>query len=387
MKKKIAVMSLCFTTLLYMVLTVAVADLLAAFPNTPSDMVLLVLMLPNLTGIVGIIAIPFLARRLSTKALSLLGLMLLCLGGAMCLIFHDSLAVLMVAACIMGLAYGIISTLYPMLVNAHFYGEERIEVMGLCAGMLQLGRLVSSLIGGYLARSHWYDVYWTFGFAVIALALVALLLPGDEAAPRQEAKGDVDSLRKGSVWKLSFFAAAFGCLYFVISTDGSLYIEGNGLGASDLTGWLNSLSCAVACVTSALYGRISRLSGRFTMPAAFTLIAVGYLFAGHFVGVLGAVVAFLASALAIALFTPWLMTAISDAANSHSAPTVTAIVLTCVNVGYFASPYVTGPLGQLSGGGSAAAFAWAGIASLMFCFATILLCKNKPLVPIYYRNK
>ena len=35
MKKKIAVMSLCFTTLLYMVLTVAVADLLAAFPDTP----------------------------------------------------------------------------------------------------------------------------------------------------------------------------------------------------------------------------------------------------------------------------------------------------------------------------------------------------------------
>ena len=381
MKKKIAVMSLCFTTLLYMVLTVAVADLLAAFPDTPADTVLLVLMLPNLTGIVGIIAIPFLARRLSSKSLSLLGLVLLCAGGAMCLLFHHSLAVLLAAGCVMGLAYGIISTLYPMLVNAYFSGAERIEVMGVCAGMLQLGRLASSLIGGYLARAHWYNVYWTFGFALIALVLVVLLLPKDREPEGSQADGgDAASLRKGSVWKLSFFAAAFACLYFVISTDGSLYIEGHGLGASDLTGWLNSLSCGVAGgVVAALYGRISRLSGRFTLAAAFGLIGVGYLFAGSFVGLFGAVIAFLAGALATALFTPWLMTAISDAAGSHHAPTATAIVLTCVNVGYFVSPYVTEPLGLLFGGGSAAAFAAAGTASLAFCLVTMLLCKKRPL--------
>lgn len=380
MKKKIAVMSLCFTTLLYMVLAVSVAGLLAAFPDTPADTVLLVLMLPNLTGIAGIIAIPFLARRLSSKALSVLGLALLCLGGAMCLLFHHSLSLLLAAACVMGLSYGIISTLYPMLVNAHFSGAERIEVMGLCAAMLQLGLLASSLIGGYLAREHWYSVYWTFGFALIALVLVVLLLPKDQAEVVQAGGGDTASLRKASVWKLSFFAAVFACLYFAIPTNGSLYIEGYGLGASDLTGLLNSLACGIACVTSALYGRISRLSGRFTLAAAFGMIGAGYLFAGSFVGLCGAVTAFLTGALAISLFTPWLMTAIFDAAGSHHAPTATAIVLTCVNVGYFVSPYVTEPLGRLLGGGSAAAFTAAGVASLVFCLITILLCKKRPLV-------
>ncbi len=380
MKKRIAVMSLCFTTLLYMVLIVSVAGLLAAFPDTPADTVRLVLMLPNLTGIAGIIAIPFLARRWSSKALSLLGLALMCVGGSICLLLNESLAALLAAACVMGLAYGIISTLYPMLVNAHFSGEERIEVMGLCAAMLQLGLLASSLIGGYLAREHWYNVYWTFGFALIALPLVALLLPEDRAETVQEGRGDMTSLRKASVWKLSFFAAAFACLYFVISTNGSLYIEGHNLGASDLTGRLNSLACGVACVTSALYGRISRLSGRFTLSIAFGLIGAGYLIAGRCVALPGAAVAFLTGTLGISLFTPWLMAAISDAAGSHHAPTATAIVLTCTNVGYFVSPYVTGLLGRLFGGGSAAAFTAAGAASLAFCLATTLLCKKRPLV-------
>lgn len=379
MKKKIAVMSLCFTTLLYLVLTVAVADLLAAFPDTPQNRVLLVLMLPNLTGILGILAVPLLARYLSSKALSLLGLALLLLGGAMSLVFHASLAALLAAGCVMGLAYGIISTLYPLLVNANFQGEERLAVMGVCGGMLQIGRLASSLLGGYLARRHWYDVYWTFGFVAVAFLLVALLLPGG-----REAKGfserDAGSLKSGRVWKLSLFASVFACLYFIVSTDISVYIEGYGLGTSALTGWLSSLSCGVAGVTAAFYGRISRLSGRFTLAASFGLIGLGYFLAGQWVSLAGAVAAFLAGALGIALFTPWLMTAISDAAGSHHAPVATAMVLTWVNLGYFASPYVTAPLGRLLGGGSAAAFSASGVAALLFCAVTALLCRKKLFV-------
>lgn len=379
MKKKIAVMSLCFTTLLYLVLTVAVADLLAAFPDTPQDRVLLVLMLPNLTGILGILAVPVLARYRSSKALSLLGLALLLMGGVMSLAFHASLAVLLAAGCVMGLAYGIISTLYPVLVNAHFAGQERLTVMGLCAGMLQLGRLVSALIGGYLARRQWYDVYWTFGFVVLAFVLVALFLPRGQADNPGGGR-DTNSLRSGPVWKLSFFAAAFACFYFIISTDASVYIEGNGLGTSTLTGWLNVLACTVAGVAAAFYGRLSHLSGRFTLASSFGVIGLGYLLAGQWASLAGAVVAFLAGALGIAFFTPWLMTAISDAAGSHHAPVATAMVLTWVNLGYFASPYVIAPLGRLLGGGSAAAFGASGIAALLFCAITALLCRKKPLV-------
>lgn len=379
MKKKIAVMSLCFTTLMYLVLTVSVADMLAAFPNTPADTVMLVLMLPNITAILGILLVPMLPASLSPKALSLIGLALLCLGGSMFLVFYTSLPALLAASCVMGLAYGVISTLYPLLVNTHFVGEERIAVMGWCAGALQAGRLISALIGGYLAKRHWYDVYWTFGLVVLAFVLVALFLPKGETRSQTGGR-DVASLHSGRVWRLALLAAAFACLYFIISTDGSLYIEGNGLGDSALTGWLNSLACAVAGAASACYGRVNRLSGRFTMTAAFGVIGAGYLLAGQWVGIAGAIIAFCASALGIALFTPWLMTAIYDAACAQQAPIATAIVLTTVNVGYFVSPYVTAPLGRLLGGGSAASFSAAGIAALLFCVVTALLCRKKPLV-------
>lgn len=376
MRKKLAIMSLCFTTLMYLVLTVAVAGLLDAFPGVPESRVMLVLTLPNLTAIAGILLVPLAAAYLSDKALSLLSLLMLLAGGGLCMLFHGSLPVLLAAAAVMGAAYGVISTLYPMLVNTHFTGGERVTVMGLCAAMLQGGRLVTYLIGGYLAKSHWYDVYYTYLFAVIALVLVALYLPRTQASGQKGGGRDTGSFRSKGVWRLSFFAAVYACLYFVLSTDGSVYIEGGGLGSAALTGWLSSLSCAVAGISAALYGRISRRIGWATFPAAFLLIGAGYLFAGLHVTVLGAAAAFLAGALGISLFTPWLMTAISDAAGQAAAPVATAIVLTCVNIGYFLSPYVSAPLARLLGGGAPAAFAAFGVLSLLSGVAAALQCRR-----------
>lgn len=377
MKKKLAVMSLCFTTLLYLVLTVSVAGLLAAFPDVPEHTVMLVLTLPSLTGIAGILAVPFLTPYLSQRALSVLGLSMLFAGGVLCLLFHESLAVLLAAAGITGVAYGIISALYPLLVNANFSGAERVTVMGLCAAMLQAGRLAASLIGGYLARAHWYDVYYTYGFVLLALILVAAFLPENRTGAQRSDRRDTVSLRSGPVWMLSFFSAGFACLYFLISTDASVYIEGYGLGTSALTGWLSSVSCAAAGICAAFYGKISRVFGRYTLSFAFAAVGAGDLFAGFCVGKAGITAAFLFSALGIALFTPWLMTAISEAAGRTDAPVATAVVLTCVNVGYFVSPAVTGPVGSLLGGGSAAAFAGTGVLSLAFFVGTALLTRRR----------
>jgi len=376
MKTKIAVMSLCFTTLMYLVLSVSVSGLLAAFPTVPANTVMLVLTLPNLVGIAGVLATPVLAARFSRKTLSVWSLLLLLAGGAMCLLFHDSLPMLLAASTLMGLSYGLVSALFPLLVNANFSGEERITVMGLCSAMLQGGRLVTYLIGGVLAKDHWYDVYDTYLFAAAALVLVVVLLPKDRPSASRSG-ADSASLRSGSVWRLALFSMAFACLYFLISTGSSLYIEGGGLGTPVLTGWLSSMFCGVSGIAAALYGRLHRLTGRFTISIAFGLVGAGFLFAGRGVSLAGIVTAFLTSALAIALFTPWLMTAISDAAGTSDAPTATAVVLTCVNLGYFISPYVTGPLGSLLGGGCAAPFAAAGAASVLLCAVTAFLCRRR----------
>jgi MFS family permease len=205
---------------------------------------------------------------------------------------------------------------------------------------------------------------------------VALYLPRTQAARQTEGGRDAGSFRSAAVWRLSFFATVYACLYFVLSTDGSVYIEGSGLGTAALTGWMSSLSCAVAGVAAALYGSVRRRVGRATFPLAFALIGAGYLFAGLHVSVFGAAVAFLAGALGISLFTPWLMTAISDAAGQANAPVATAIVLTCVNVGYFLSPYLSGPLARLAGDGSPGAFGVFGVLALLFGAAAAIQCRR-----------
>lgn len=375
MKQKAAVLALCFTTLIYLVLTVSVAGLLAAFPDVSERRVMLVLTLPNLTSVLGLFCVPLLAPRVSQRAMALGSLGALLLGGAVCLLFHDSLPVLLAAACLMGLSYGFLSTLYPMLVNRLFDGRERIAVMGMGAGMLQLGRLASNLIGGFLGEIHWYWVYWTFGFVLIALVLCAAWLPAGIPAAEPGAR-DAGSLNWGGVWKLSAAAMLFAASYFIISTHASLYVEGYGLGTASITGVLSALSYGAAGITAAFYERISRRTGKHTLAIAFLVIGAGYTAPGLRHSLVGACLAFLAGAVGIALFTPWLMVAVSDAAGRWEAPAAMAVVLTCVNVGYFLSPYLTNTLSSVLGdGGSASAFLWTGVLALLA--GTVLMAIQK----------
>lgn len=82
MKKRTAVLSVSFTTLIYMVITVAIAGLTDAFPGVSEDTLLLVVTLPNLTGILAILATPLLLGRLSQKAVTAGALSLTLLGAA-----------------------------------------------------------------------------------------------------------------------------------------------------------------------------------------------------------------------------------------------------------------------------------------------------------------
>ena len=83
MKKRVAVLSVSFTILVYMVITVAVAGLTAAFPDVPEDTLLLAVTLPNLTCVPAILSMPLLLRWFSQKAVTVGGLALTLLGGGL----------------------------------------------------------------------------------------------------------------------------------------------------------------------------------------------------------------------------------------------------------------------------------------------------------------
>lgn len=373
MKIKLPIFAICFVNLMYLVPAVAVSGMVAAFPGVPEDMLQLLLTLPNLLGIAGILGVPVLARFFSRKHLAVGGLLLYLLSGAVSFCFRESLPALLLGSGMMGVAYGMGSTLYPLLVSLYFEGEERSRLMGITAGIMQLGRVAAVLAGGMLAELHWYNVYLLFALHLIPLALTSLWLPRDTVPETSERRG---SGREGwdlpAILRLSLIGFGFAVCYYVNVTHSSLYIEGAGLGSAALTGVLTAGASILSGALSFVFGPIYRRIGAGAFSLALGVMGLGYLLAGVWVSLPGGVLAICAPAVGIALFNPCLMLELTGTAPQRTLPGATALVLTILNIGYFVSPYVVGAVAGLLPGipGAAGRFCTGGA----LCLALALCC-------------
>lgn len=381
MKTKLPIYAICFVTLIYLVPSVAVSGLVTAFPGVPEDRLLFLLTIPNLMGIVGTLGVPMLTPYFSRKHLSLVALSLFFLGGGVSFCFHDHLGVLLVGSAIMGVAYGMSSTLYPLLVSMYYEGEERSRVMGVASGMLQLGRIAVVLLGGVLADLRWYDVYLLFGVTLIPLLLTALWLPGDKP-PLRVAREQSHGISRGwnlpELARLSAIGFAFAICYYVNVTHSSLYIEGYGLGSAVMTGVVTAVASVLSGVLAICFGPIYRRTGVHTFTVALAVTGVGYVLAGVSTSLWAAVLAVCGSAVGMALFSPCLMLELTEAAPQDTLPAATALVLTILNVGYFLSPTLVGAVAQLRpGAGAAGQFLAGGVLSLAATLGCILLERKR----------
>lgn len=379
-KSSVAISAICFNILLYLVISVALTDLVAAFPDTPEETVLLILTLPNLTGMIGIVLTAPILKLVPQRVACLGALLLMLVGGGLSFWFSENLPALLLAAGLMGLAYGGLSTLFPLMVNRNVPPEQTAAVMGLGAGMIQLGRLVSMWIGGYLADLHWSYVYGTFVFALAGMGLVWRCLPKVPTQPQPDraAPNLRKLLKNGALWRLCGVGCIFPILYFITSTHASPYIEGYGLGSAATTGMLSAVSMILAALVAVFFGKIQAVTQWRTSAIAFVVMGAGFVVAGVWISIGGITAALLTGAFGIALFSPnmnWAATVISAPENT---PMAVVLVLAAINIGYFVSPYVTNALGMLIGDGSrASVFLAAGLAAIVLGIVEWILERPK----------
>lgn len=363
---QLAIGAICFVNLMYMIPSVAVSGMVAAFPQYSKDAVLLLLTLPNLTGIAGIVAEPALERCFTRRQLSLTALTVFFATGILSFGFHDNLPFLIGASALMGAAYGMQSTLFPLLVSGCFEGEERNRVMGMATGMLQIGRVVATLVGGVLADLQWYYVYILFLLVLVPMVAGCLFLPKQMPyAAAQQQSGQKGWYNLPQMVRLSAVGFAFAALYYVVNTHASLYIEGYQLGSASDTGVITAVGSVIAGIISTLFAWIQKYTRNFTMAVALGVMGAFYLVGSVWVSMPGVTLCVLGASLGMGLFSPCLMLGFAHCASVEKLPTATAIVLTIVNIGYFASPYLTGWAAKLLGDGAALVFGVAGVAGLV----------------------
>jgi len=361
---RIAILSLCFVTLVYLVPSVAMNGILDAFPGVSESTVMLLLSLPSLVGLIGILAVPALQKRLTYKAMGLLAMGLMLAAGTLSLLFASSLPLLIAGAAVMGLAYGVLATIYPLLVGLHFSGGTRAFMMGLAAGVLQLGRLVFMLLGGFLADIQWHYIYFTFAFVGVAFLALLFLLPGLRVAIPEKTQTKSEPLRKNrELIRLCLLGWIFTVIYYLTVTHISLYVEGGGLGTAATTGMANAVGLIAAVLMSLLFSKVLRVTKTATLTVAYALMGLGFALCGLLVNLPALLVGLVLANLAMGLAAPYFMLRGGLCAAPGTESRAMATLLVCINLGYFCSPYLSAllPLGV------PALFLYFGIAAGVVC--------------------
>ncbi len=380
MKAKLSIYAICFNMLIYLVLSVSIAGAAEAFPGAGETAIQYLLTVPSLACIAGTFLVPVLSMRLSQKALSVGAQASSLVGAAIFILFPMNLPILYAAGFIMGIAYGVLATTFPLLVNIHIAEGKRNHVMGIASGMVQFGRLASLMIAGFLGDIRWNYVYFTYVLIIASLCVLIPCLPKDRPMPKASEKNlsYKSFIKNRGVWELATANLVFGMLYFMTNTHVSLYIEGYGFGASSTTGIITSVTCGVAGVVACLFAKIYALTKKRTYLFIFIIMGAGYLAAGAIIALEALLFGILCSTIAASIFTPYVLVRASEAVPAEMVPAAVSVAVAFLSVGFFISPSITNLAAGIFGNGSpAAAYMYGGVASLILAVFILLLGKSK----------
>jgi predicted MFS family arabinose efflux permease len=368
MRARLSIYAICFNMLIYLVLSVSIAGAAAAFPGASGTAIQYLLTVPSLACIAGTFLVPLLSTQLSQRTLSIGAQAVSLLGAAVYLLYPVNLPVLYLAGFVLGLAYGVLATTFPLLVNIHIEEGKRGYVMGIASGMVQFGRLASLLIAGFLGDIRWNFVYFTYVLVVASLCVLIPCLPPDKPLPKPAGKGlSLSGLfANRGIWELALYNFLFGVIYFMTSTHISPYIEGYGFGTASTTGLVTSVTCGVAGVVACLFSKIYALTKKNTLSFIFIIVGAGYGAAGTLVSLPAILFGILCSTVAASIFTPYILVYAAEIASPEMAPAAVSVAVAFLSVGFFVSPAITNLAASTLGNGSpAAAYTCGAVASLM----------------------
>ncbi|MBN1317391.1 MAG: MFS transporter [Anaerolineales bacterium] len=268
-----AILSLYFISAGASVVNPALQGLAKTYSDVPFSTVLLVATLPTLMYIpFSIIAGVVAGSKIKYRTLSLVGAILWLVGGLAPLVFQDFTAIL-VARVVFGIGLGTVSPLGSALILRIFDGEKRANLLGLGSALMNGGGIVFMLLAGVLAAARVHAVWYVHLFGAIALVLVALWLPEPEQVIK--AKSGERAPTPLGVWGYILLIFLITTLMYPMLLTMSTLIETGGFGTAAASGVVLSIFTGGGFLSSLVFGKLSKAVGRFSLPIALALFAVG----------------------------------------------------------------------------------------------------------------
>ena len=318
----------------------------AYYPGVDVSLIQMLVTVPTLMAVVVALLTGWLALYISKKKIFLFAALVAGVTGLVPLL-SDSFWTLFLFRALYGVALGIVVSLVTALVADFFDGEERVQVMGVQGASVGAGMVLVTTLAGIVGRTDFHNTYYLSILGFVAFFAILLLLP--EVPGKRAEGGEKKRIRlNAEVWRMAAFLFAEGFFIIVYTTNLSMHLAGALKGDTAVAGMITGVFSAAQILMGVLLGRISRITGRYTLPVAMFALAAGYLLLVFFPGnlpilLVGAVFCGYSQS----VYCAKAMAEVTTVVDQDSTPMASSLMTCALCLSQFVSPVVIGGVSRL----------------------------------------
>jgi MFS family permease len=281
-KKLLVATILCIALIQMPILALvpAIERMARIFPVRSLSEIQTAVSLPNLISMFSALLSALLIARgvISKKTAVITGILMSISVGAAALFLHTAFWHVIAFSVVLGLSIGFfIPTTMSILFDA-FNEEERQKVAGYQTSFINIGGIIMSVVGGFLASFIWYGGYLAFLLMVPVVILAAVTLPGGGMKGVGRASGEPVKKSKlpAEVFYYALLIFLFMMIYNVCSSNLSTHLAGNGLGNSATAGMASAVMMAGGVATGLIFSKLSTKLGDYVIFFAYLAVFIGF---------------------------------------------------------------------------------------------------------------
>lgn len=354
------------------------------FSGIAPNVLIMVLTLPFMVNMVFSVLAGPIAKIISKKATTLLGVTIIVLAGIVALMFgKDNFTYLLAASALFGVGQGILSTLSMALPADYFEGQERAALMGLQSSFVNFGGMVIAFIAALLSGIDWIYAYTVAFIAVPIFFVILINLPSKDKvhAVGEAVKEDVEAAKDaetgsamptksggiGSFIIIVFLIdIIFSIFWFTFAANFSLYMTENALGTVTTAGFVQTTMSALGGIAGLLYGKLFKGLKSQLVTLSLVLTSLGMLQLVVFGGMANVFIAAIMCGFALTCAVPTFFFNVSNTVSASMATITLGILNGAGAFAIFLSPNIVGAI-------TSAVMSEGSIESKMIVSAVVLL--------------
>jgi MFS family permease len=258
----------------------------------------------------------------------IIGLGVIYLLAAIAPVILSNLGLIVATRFVVGLAACALFTIGTTMVGDYLPEEKRAGTLGMLSALNMVTSVLSLPVAGWIGTGGWRLPFLLY---LMAAPVVLLALPSALPAPAGSAahadRKATGGIFGGAPFGLLFLALVVGIILAVPGIYISFHLATFGLGKTSTVGMLMMINSLVAAGTSALFGRVWRISPKLLFCLAFSTMGVGLVVLAYASGFAMVVPAMFLMGSGMGLMAPCVMAKVVDTIGEANRGKVVGVAM------------------------------------------------------------